>query len=229
MRLVLMFFCCEWLVLLHWRFGLAHAFALMIAYLPKSLLLAQLPLNPLYALLLQVSQVAFVAQFVLAALMTMISGLDTTHPGGSLLNLFRRPKFTWLKLEPAIAIGFAALCAANTLAGEKPVLLSYIGGQPVMYPQAWTFWEEVGPDGRMVAMLLLPFISAGFLRLYNWLLYARTDLAFAEAAGMSGARPPKKPPAGTMIAGSAITFPKVKGVSRKADAPSLKAIGRSFR
>jgi hypothetical protein len=99
----------------------------------------------------------------------------------------------------------------------------------VLYPEAAAFWHDVGPEGRMIALLLVPFISAFVLLRYNRLLYARTDLAFAEAAGMSGARPPKKPPAGAMIAGSAITFPKVKGVSRKADAPSLKVIGRSCR
>ena len=81
----------------------------------------------------------------------------------------------------------------------------------------------------MLVMVALPLISALALRRYNRLLFARSDIAFAEAAGMSGARPPKKPPAGATIAGSAITFPKVKGVSRKADAPSLKEIGRSFR
>lgn len=229
MRLVLMFFCCEWLVLLHWRCGLAHGFALMIAYLPKSFLLTQVPLNPLYAAFLQIANVAFMAQFILAAMMTMLSGLDTTHPGGSILNLFRKPKFTWLTLEPGIALAFAAVCAMFTLAGETPVLLPYIAGQPLMTPGAWAFWEEAGSEGRMLVMVALPFVSALFLRRYNRLLFARSDIAFAEAAGMSGARPPKKPPAGATIAGSAITFPKVKGVSRKADAPSLKEIGRSFR
>lgn len=229
MRVVLMFFCCEWLVLLHWRCGLAHAFALLIAYLPKSFLLTQVPLSPLYATFLQIANVAFMAQFFLAALMTMLSGLDTTHPGGSILNLFRRPKFTWLTLEPGLALGFALLCAMLTLAGDPPVLLPYIAGQPVMYPEVWAFWEEAGLEGRLLVMVAVPLISALALRRYNRLLYARSDLAFAEAAGMSGSSPPKKPPAGAMIAGSAITFPKVKGVARKADAPSLKEIGRSFR
>ena len=229
MRLVLMFFCCEWLVLLHWRCGLAHGFALMIAYLPKSFLLTQLPLNPLYATFLRIANVAFIAQFALAAMMTMLSGLDTTHPGGSILNLFRKPKFTWLTLEPGIALGFALVCVVLTLAGAPPVLLPYIAGQPLMTAGAWTFWEEAGLEGRLFVMVAVPLISALVLRRYNRLLYARTDLAFAEAAGMSGARPPKKPPAGAMIAGSAIAFPKVKGVARKSDAPSLQAIGRSFR
>lgn len=229
MRLLLLFFCCEWTVLLHWRCGLAHAFALLIAYLPKSFLLTQIPLNPLYAVFLQIANVAFMAQFLLAALLTIFGGLDSTYPGGSVLNLFRKPKFTWLILEPLLAVGFAAFCAVLTLAGEPPVLLPFIDGQSVLYPEAAAFWHDVGSEGRMIALLLVPFISAFVLLRYNRLLYARTDLAFAEAAGMSGARPPKKPPAGAMIAGSAITFPKVKGVSRKADAPSLKVIGRSFR
>lgn len=228
MRMVLMFLCCEWIPLLHWRPGLAYAFAVVIAYLPKAFLLAQLPLSGLYVDFLLLSQMALGAQFLLAAGSTIFGGHDTTDPGSSVLNILRRPKFTWLTLEPALAVGFALVCAVSTLAGDPPMLLPYIAGQPVMFPGPWAFWEEVGPDGQMLAMLLVPFVSALFLRRYNRMLYAQTDLAFAEAAGMSGSRPPKKPPSAT-IAGSAITFPKVTGVSRKADVPSLKKIGGSFR
>ncbi|MBK8177027.1 MAG: hypothetical protein IPK66_17735 [Rhodospirillales bacterium] len=228
MRMVLMFLCCEWIPLLHWRPGLAYAFAVVIAYLPKAFLLAQLPLNGLYVDFLLLSQMALGAQFLLAAGSTIFGGHDTTDPGSSVLNILRKPKFTWLTLEPIVAVGFALVCAGSTLAGDPPMLLPYIAGQPVMFPGPWAFWEDVGPDGQMLAMLLVPLVSALALRRYNRMLYAQTDLAFAEAAGMSGSRPPKKPTSAT-IAGSAITFPKVTGVSRKADAPSLKKIGGSFR
>lgn len=229
MRLVLMFLCCEWIVVLHWRPGLAYAIALTIAYLPKSLLLAQFPLNPIYAAFLEASQMALVAQFIFGSVATALGGLDTLHPGTSVLNLFRKHKFTWLTLEPLVALCFASLCAASTLAGDAPVLLPYLAGQPMMYPGAWEFWEAAGPEGRMAAMLLLPFIGVFFLRLYNRRLYARTDLAFAEAAGMTGARPPSRPPAGALIAGSAIVFPKVSVASRRGHAPSIGEISRSFR
>lgn len=229
MRPVLIFLCCEWIPLLHWRPGLAYAFAVVAAYLPKAFLLAQLPLNPLYASFLQISQMALGAQFLLAAGSTLFGGHDTHDPGSSVLNILRRPKFTWLTLEPIVAVGFALLCAVSTVAGDSPVLLPFFADQPVMLPGPWAFWQQAGENGRMVVMLIAPFIGALFLRRYNRMLYARTDLAFAEAAGMTGSRPPKKPPAGATIAGSAITFPKVTGVSRKADAPSLKEIGRRFR
>lgn len=229
MRMILMFLCCEWIPLLHWRPGLAYAFAVVIAYLPKSFLLAQLPLSPVYASFLQISQMALGAQFLLAAGSTIFGGHDTTDPGSSVLNIIRRPKFIWLTVEPALAVGFALVCAASTLGGDRPVLLPYIAGQSVMFPGPAAFWNAAGPNGRMLAMLVVPFIGALFLRRYNRMLYARTDLAFAEAAGMTGSRPPKKPPAGATIAGSAITFPKVTGVSRKTEAPTLKEIGRSFR
>ena len=229
MRLLLLFLCVEWVPLLHWRQGLGYALLVVMAYLPKTWVLAQLPLNPLYAQFLEISQMALLAQIGFAAICTFFLGYSARDTGHPILDLLRRPKFIWLWVEPLIAFGFAVWCAWATVSLANPVALRVFGGPPLMVPEAYDYWWRSGGQWPFLVVLLVPFVSPFFLRRYNRLLFAATDQAFTEAAGTGGARAPRRPPAGATIAGSAIAFPKVTEAARQAAAPSLDEIGRRLR
>lgn len=228
-RLLLLFLCCEWVPLLRWRIGFSYAVTVLLLYAVKSFLLAQLPLSHLYVQMLLLSQALMGFHFLLAAAATLFGVVDPSYRGLVLLNLFGKTKFTLLWLEPALALGFAALCAFATLEGDTPAALPFVAGQPMILPGPGAFWTQIGLHGQWMPMLLVPLVSALALRRYNQEEYAHTDAAFVEAATLPASAPPKKPPAGATIAGSAIAFPKVTGASRRTEAPSLARIGRSFR